>query len=261
MMTSTRTKEKDMENGNENLLNRIRALLAKAESSEFPEEAETYTAKAMELISKYGIDQTLLQAKEKTSGIGDRIFKVYAPFARDKVTFFNAIVNVLGGRAVWLSHKSRQNNGFEELHVFATDTDLARIDMLFTSLLVQCSNAMNYAVRDSWEGQNRPRKFKSDFLYGFTTEVGQRLREAERRAAKQAEGAAKAQGMSMDLVLVSKKDQVNRRVEDVYTNLLNKNRRRSPVGAGYGNGVVAGKNADLGDKRVNTGAKQGALAG
>ena len=249
-----------MENGNDSLLNRIRALLAKAESTDFPEEAETYTAKAMQLISKYGIDQTLLQAKEKTSVVGDRIFKVYAPFARDKITFFNAIVNALGGRAVFLSHKSKINHGFEELHVFATETDLARIDMLFTSLLVQCANAMNHAVRNSIAGQQRPRKFKSDFLYGFTNEVSLRLLRAEREAAKAAQNAAKAQGTSTDLVLISKKEQVDRRVEDVYSNLQSSNRRRSEVGAGYGYGKAAGERADLGGGTgINKGAKQGAL--
>jgi hypothetical protein len=264
MMNSTQAKEKDMEHGNENetMMNRIRALLAKAESTNFPEEAEAYTAKAMELMSKYGIDQTLLQAKENKTTVGDRIFKVYAPFARDKVTFFNAIVNALGGRAVWRIRGKRQANpGFEELHVFATETDLERIDMLFTSLLVQCANAMNVAVRETISGQNRPRKFKADFLYGFSSEVGVRLLAAERQAARDAEESAEAQGMSMALVLVSKKDQVNRRVENVYSHLTNNSRRRSELGAGYSHGTAAGRRADLGGVRMNTGAKQEALVG
>lgn len=251
-----------MENeSNEAQLNKIRALLAKAESTNFPEEAESYTAKAMELMSKWGIDQSLLEAKTQTSVIGDRMFKIYAPYARDKVTFFNAIVNALGGRAVWISRsKHVPNPGYEELHVFATETDLARIDLLFTSLLVQCSTAMNYATRTSYEGQRRPRKFKSDFLYGFTTEVGYRLIQAERRAAKEAENAATAQGMSTELVLVSKRDQVNQRVESAYSNLNNTTRRRSMIGAGFDHGTSAGKRADLGGSRV-AGARQGALVG
>ncbi len=142
----------------EDQLRKIRGLLAKAEATDFPLEAEKYTAKAMELISKWGIDQSLLEAKAKTSTIVDRKFQVVAPFARDKVTFLFAVVSALGGRAIWL--KNRANKGFQELHVFATETDMNRIDMLFTSLLVQCSSAMNHAVSVSREAQIQPRKFQ-----------------------------------------------------------------------------------------------------
>ena len=42
------------------VLRRIRALLAKAESTEFPEEAEALTAKAQELMSAHAVDEALL---------------------------------------------------------------------------------------------------------------------------------------------------------------------------------------------------------
>lgn len=245
-----------MENdSNEAQLNKIRALLAKAEATNFPEEAETYTAKAMELISKWGIDQSLLEAKTKTSTIVDRKFQVVAPFARDKVTFLFVVVSALGGRAVWL--KNRANKGFQELHVFATETDMNRIDMLFTSLLVQCSSAMNHAVSVSWEARHQPRKFKSDFLYGFSNEVGYRLGQAEKKATREAETTAAAQGTSTALVLKSKKEKIDDRVDEVYRSLTNARRSNRIVGGGYGHGLDAGKRADIGGKS----AKQGALVG
>lgn len=250
-----------MENGtdNENMLNRIRALLAKAESTSFPEEAETYTAKAMQLMAKYGIEQALLEDSQPQlhKGIVDRIFRLQAPFARDKVMFFNAIVNALGGRAIWLKHSQREA-GVQTLHVFASATDMDRIDMMFTSLSLQCTVAMNYAVAASREAQVRPRKFKSDFLFGFTNEVGYRLHEAERRAASNAESAAAAQGTTTDLVLLSKKDRVDKALEDAYAYKEAAKDRKRSVGGGYGHGVHAGRNADIGD---NKGAKQGALVG
>src|SRR5688572_14589877 len=51
------------------MLDRVRALLAKAESTDFPEEAETYTAKAQQLMARYSIDQALLAAG---AGAGDK---------------------------------------------------------------------------------------------------------------------------------------------------------------------------------------------
>ena len=43
-------------------LRRIRGLLAKAESTDFPEEAEALTAKAQELMTRHAVDAALLEA-------------------------------------------------------------------------------------------------------------------------------------------------------------------------------------------------------
>ena len=47
----------------ERLLGKIRALLAKAESTEYAEEAEALSARAQELMAKYSIDHALLAAR------------------------------------------------------------------------------------------------------------------------------------------------------------------------------------------------------
>ena len=44
------------------VLNRIRTLLAKAEATEFAAEAETFTAKAQDLMTRHAIDEALLRA-------------------------------------------------------------------------------------------------------------------------------------------------------------------------------------------------------
>ena len=43
-------------------LSTIRALLAKAEATEYPDEAEAFFAKASELISRWAIDEAMLWA-------------------------------------------------------------------------------------------------------------------------------------------------------------------------------------------------------
>ena len=50
------------------MMGRISALLAKAESSNFPEEAATYRAKAEELMRRYRIEEERLIAEQVTSG-------------------------------------------------------------------------------------------------------------------------------------------------------------------------------------------------
>ena len=46
----------------------IRSLLAKAEATDYPEEAEAFFAKASELISRWAIDEAMIWAGEDRSG-------------------------------------------------------------------------------------------------------------------------------------------------------------------------------------------------
>jgi hypothetical protein len=40
------------------MLDRVRALLAKAESTDFPQEADAFTARAQELMARHRIDRS-----------------------------------------------------------------------------------------------------------------------------------------------------------------------------------------------------------
>ncbi len=75
------------------------------------------------------------------------------------------------------------------------------------------------------------------------------------KATREAETTAAAQGTSTALVLKSKKEKIDNRVDEVYKSLTNGRRSNRIVGGGYGHGLDAGKRADIGGKS----AKQGAL--
>jgi hypothetical protein len=66
------------------LLERVRKLLAKAESEgTTPAEAESLTAKAAELMARYGIDRALLAVQQpETDAPADRKTNVDNPWAR-----------------------------------------------------------------------------------------------------------------------------------------------------------------------------------
>ena len=68
------------------ILSKVRKLLAKAEDPACtPAEAEAFTAKAAELIAKYGVDRALLAARDPaTDPVGDRVIELYPPYALDK---------------------------------------------------------------------------------------------------------------------------------------------------------------------------------
>lgn len=59
---------KEAASGDDRVLARVRALLAKAESTEFPDEAEALLAKAQALISRHAIDRAAVAGETRPGG-------------------------------------------------------------------------------------------------------------------------------------------------------------------------------------------------
>src|SRR3978361_1714061 len=99
----------------DSLLARGRKLLAMAEDPACtPAEAEAFTAKATDLIAKYGVDQALLAAADPTiDPVGDRIVTVVPPYARDKAGLLAAVAAPLRCRIVHLERR-----GVARSHLF-----------------------------------------------------------------------------------------------------------------------------------------------
>lgn len=213
------------------LLARVRKLLAKAEDPACtPAEAEAFTAKAAELIAKYGVDQALLAGRDPAAGrVGDRILTVEPPYARDKAALLAAVALALRCRVVHLERR-----GLARTHLFGHAADLERVELLFTSLLVQAAHGLAGALVPTGE---HPAAFRRSWLVGYTDAIRARLHEAEAAAAAGAPGA--------DLVLVDRTEQVERRRDEVYPQLARLGPRRLR-GSGRRQGYLAGRAADLG---------------
>jgi hypothetical protein len=121
------------------LLDRVRKLLAKAEDEGCtPEEAEALTAKAADLMARYGIDRALLGAlRPETDRPADRKFHFEAPWADVKAHLLAALATALRCQCV-----QTQTEDGPRLHVFGYSSDLERAEILFTSLLVQMARAL-----------------------------------------------------------------------------------------------------------------------
>ena len=119
------------------LLERVRKLLAKAEDdSVTPAEAEALTAKAAELMARYGIDRALLAAaRPETDRPADRMIDVTEPVGRRA----RAPAGRAGHRAA-LPVRTAAGADRERVHVFGYASDLERAELLYTSLLVQMAH-------------------------------------------------------------------------------------------------------------------------
>jgi hypothetical protein len=194
------------------VLERVRALLAKAESTTFPEEAEALTAKAQELMARHAIDQALLQAAEgerPADIVGWRI-GIEDPYAFAKSLLLHKIAAANGCRAVWSKHF-----GFST--VFGAYGNVETVEVLFTSLLVQATEAMlrsGPAIDRS--GRSRTRSFRQSFLIAYATRIGERL--SETTAEVVAEGAER-HGNRLLPVLARQDEAVEDAVRAAYPDL------------------------------------------
>ncbi|MGC4886159.1 DUF2786 domain-containing protein [Micromonospora sp. NBC_01392] len=229
----------------EAMLSKVRKLLAQAEDPACtPAEAATFMAKATELIARYGVDRALLAARDPAvDPVGDRTVEVVAPYARDKAGLLAAVADPLRCRCV----RRRHGNGFA-MHLFGFASDLERVELLFTSLLVQAAHGLAGAAVPVGE---HPAAFRRTWLAGFAQVIAERLRAAEAGAA------AEAGVPSVALVLADRSDRVQRRLAETYPRLRTAPRRRL-AGGGFGSGAAAGRRADLGDTGLTgSGASRG----
>ena len=207
-------------------LGRVRALLAKAESTDFPEEAEALSARAQELMARHSIDDALLAAETgDTGGPGGRRIAVDSPYESRKAVLLTVVADANRCRAVW-----HRELGFST--VVGYPADLAAVEMLFTSLLVQATAAMVQAgPRRDARGRSRTRSFRHAFLNAYAARIGERLREAAGRAA------ADAGGNVLVPVLAARDQAVEREVGAMFPNLA---RGRAGSVSNY-EGWVAGR--------------------
>jgi hypothetical protein len=155
------------------ILDRIRGLLSKAESTDFPEEAEALTAKAQELVTRYAVSAALLSDYDAPAIRGVRLH-LDNPYAKEKVLLLTAIGSANRARTVWFAKIGIAT-------VVGGDAELHQIEVLFGSLLVQATRAMAAAGTGGRAGGGAT-AFRRAFLAGYADRIGERLREADARA-------------------------------------------------------------------------------
>lgn len=237
------------------MLAKVRKLLAKAEDpATTPAEAELYTEKATELMAAYGIEEALLaQSEAGRDPVGDRRIRLEPPYAADKAGLLGAVALELRCQAV----QRREHDGAGTLlvlHLFGHQSDLQRVEVLFTSLLVQSAHGLARTKVPPWEHKAA---FRRSWLAGFTRAVALRLRAAEQQAESAAADRFASTGTSSALVLADRSVAVADRMHQEYPRLRTASPRRLS-GSGGEEGWAAGQSADLGGSRLGRG-ERGAL--
>jgi hypothetical protein len=199
------------------ILGKIRALLAKAESTEFAEEAEALSARAQELMAKYSIDHALLAAESgRKDQPASRRLPVDNPYDGPKAQLLQEVAQANRCRSVW--YKSLAMSA-----VIGFPADLEVVELLFTSLLVQANTAMLRAgAKHDRYGRSRTRAFRQSFLMSYADRIGERLAGAAGDAERQA--AAEVPGGNLLPVLAARHQAVDDAVDDMFGESLTSHR-------------------------------------
>jgi hypothetical protein len=207
------------------MLSKVRSLLAKAESTEFAAEAEAFTAKAQDLMTRHAIDEALLTADagELFDVHGMRVL-IDQPYAMEKATLLHAVADANRVTAVW-------NEFASCVTLVGLATDVEQVDMLFTSTLVQATRSMTQAALSG-------AAYRRAFLHAFATRIGQRLTTSSSEAVA-------SYGSELVPVLERQEQAIAEEVDRLFPHLTSGSRRRRFDARGWEAGTRAADAAVL----------------
>jgi len=159
------------------LLNRIRALLAKAEATPYAAEAESFTAKAQDLMTRHAIDEALLGASEERIDVLAQRIHLQSPYASTKASLLNAVGKANRCKVIYFDQLAIAT-------VVGVPVDVDQVEMLFTSLLIQATRAMAEAGAARPGSFDRSATFRRSFLTAYAVRIGERLSEANTAATE-----------------------------------------------------------------------------
>jgi hypothetical protein len=225
-------------------MERIAALIAKAESTTHPEEAHAFIAGAQRIATANAIDLAVArqhaQRADRRELLAQRRLDIGPPRAHANARLVALLVTVTWHNDVRCT--ITRGNTSVTMYGFGSDMDV--VQALYSSLAVQMVTAAHDAIRRgehrkeenhyfserAWEYRSDARTFKANFYDGFIAAIGQRLADARQDAVAAAQRSAGAgagadaaapedQGGSIALVLRSKAEAVQRYFEDETTHI------------------------------------------
>jgi hypothetical protein len=208
------------------MLDRVRALLAKAESTTFDAEAEAFMGKAQELMARHAIDMAMLHTDDPRTGLaaGVQARRVHVddPYAKQKSQLLAAVATVNDVRVVW-----HEGFGFATMVGFPVELDLT--ELTFTSLLVQMTRSMTAATSTD-RSRTRAPAFRRAFVLSYAQRIGERLAAAKQRATAE---ASTEYGTALVPVQQARRDAVEQRSAEWFPRLRSMRTRSVDAGGWY----------------------------
>lgn len=219
------------------VLERVRALLAQAESTNYPAEAEAFTAKAHELMTRHAIDAALVEDSTARVGFATAVrIPVDEPYLDSKSLLLQIVAEASRCRAVFHSRYAMST-------VVGASNDLAAVQVLFTSLLLQAQQALLAEGANVAAGaRQRSRTFRTSFLFAYANRIGERLAEVTASVVDDVEAVT---GSSALPVLADRSRVVDEAVGRLFGDLTQSRVNAGWDAAGWSSGQRAADRARL----------------
>lgn len=235
----------------------IQKLLSRAEATEFESERDSCLAKVAELMARHSIEEALVRSRmAEPSAVSptERLMVVPSPYAARKVSLFGAVGEHAGCTVIDLGN---DDTGVRRVGAVGFPADLDRMEVLVTSLLVQLTRSMLSAPGRPNKSAGATAAWRRSFVTGFIWRVAERLRDANKTEATDAQSRA-AEGVpcqsepSVALALVERQDAVDEEVSRRYPYLRTRRMDGGSSRDGHHAGRAAGDRAGLGQTSLGS---------
>jgi hypothetical protein len=209
------------------VLEKVRALLAKAEATTFDEEADAFFVKAQELMARHNLDRAVVDGAGEPGAVTVEARRCWLddPYLKQKAYLLAVVARANRCRSV-----SVYEYGFVTL--FGHPDDLSVTEMLFTALLVHATKHMTLPLRSQGgqrtlldglpsdqvpEAPGRPRascpSYRRSFLLSYAERIGHRFAEA---ASAATQAAVRSSGEALLPVLASRERHVEEALQEMF---------------------------------------------
>ena len=239
----------------EKKLETVKALLAKANSTDSVEEAEALNAKILELMFKYGFDESQLKSEERKQDRFEKRFYFFGgALSKTHLTGAYRVGNASFGntlRFLYFAEKtydwrkvssSRDKRKGLYLEAFGFTQELDQFELLYPTTVIQATRMMARFLRKDGEDaiveemkysgiqyQSAKLKVQRSYLLGFYSGLARKLTETRRVIVDETPE-------EYALALIDKAKVIDQQPE--FANV--RKGRVSNVGSGYSAGVKAG---------------------
>jgi hypothetical protein len=221
------------------VLRKVQKLLAKAEATDNPNEAEAFSAKAAALIATHRIDPARLTADDAPDGLTVRRIAVgRGAYVRARLALLEAVAAFHDAEVVWQTGAE----GATAL-VAGFSSDLDAVVMLYESLHLQAASQMA-AVRRATPAATQ--RWRRAFLFGFAARIREMLDSVRQRAERGLVGDDHARLPD----LLSRPERVRAYAASAFGRVVNAPAPSPALAAGWDRGHQAAGAVDIGRARL-----------
>lgn len=220
------------------LVGRVRKLLAMAEGTDNPNEADAFSRKAAELIAQYRIDPDRLRSDDPGDLDVLEITVGRGAYVRGRLALLGAVGASNGCKVVY----EVRAHGTVAL-VAGYRTDLGSVELLYHSLHAQAASRMAAERRAT---PAATQQWRRSFLFGYADEVRSMLHRSADDAQRRLDRPE-----SVLPALRARDERVDEFASQRFGRIVSARPAKAPTASGWEAGREAASRADLGRPRVS----------